>query len=315
MTIISENSDLVKQIKDRWPLESMLARLNINIPKKRKFKSPFRPDNHPSCEIFDETIRDRSTGESFDSIECFALVNGIGNSEAIRRLAAELPGREAHQPRPAAKRKELVIPKLSYSPEKAGALAKLRGVTREGVDFAATSMGALGFAQVLGFDCWILTDGKTIAEARRMDGEKFPSIGNLGERKSHTLAGSSKSSPIGIRPQYGAKALKKLPLLLVEGGPDYLAACSILWDHERYQPAAMLGSGQAIHADALPHFRERQVLILSHDDDAGVQGAKKWARQLAQEGATPRIRKMVGGDLNDLLVARGAATVIKELLS
>ena len=39
----------VDSIKDRWPLASMLARLNITVPTRGKFHSPFRADNTPSC--------------------------------------------------------------------------------------------------------------------------------------------------------------------------------------------------------------------------------------------------------------------------
>lgn len=302
---------IIEQIKARWPLAAMLARCGIDVPAKGKFRSPFRLDNTPSCEIYGETIKDRSTGETWDVIAIFAEHHKIGNNEAVKQLAAELPNRA---PRKAPKKRELVIPALSYCPQKAEALAKLRGFTREGVDFAATTACSLGFAEVLGYDCWLLRDGINIAEARRMDGKPFPAVGSLGERKSHTLAGSTKSFPIGLNPLHGAKALNKLPVLLVEGGPDYLAACSILWDSETYVPAAMLGSGLGIHPLALPLFARRDVLILAHDDDSGLDGAKRWARQLAHEGATPRIRKLVGGDLNDLLVRDGIEVIKKGVI-
>jgi hypothetical protein len=98
-----------------------------------------------------ETIKDWSTGKPYDSIDVFAEHKGISNNEAIRQLAAELPDRQS---KPAPKKRELVIPALSYSKEQAEALAKLRGISREGVDFAASTVGSLGFGRVLGYDCF-----------------------------------------------------------------------------------------------------------------------------------------------------------------
>jgi hypothetical protein len=78
----------------------------------------------------------------------------------------------------------------------------------------------------------------------------------------------------------------------------------------------MLGAKMLIPEQDLPAFAGRDVLILAHDDEsnAGVDGAKQRAMQLAKAGAKSRIRKMIGGDLNDLLKAKGAETIIKELL-
>jgi hypothetical protein len=84
----------VDQIKARWPLASMLARCNIQVSPRGKFPSPFRPDQTPSCEIYGETIKDRSTGDTFDAIAIYAEHKGLSNSDAIKALAAELPGRQ-----------------------------------------------------------------------------------------------------------------------------------------------------------------------------------------------------------------------------
>jgi len=296
----------VDQILQRWPLASMLARCNITVPARGKFCSPFRPDNAPSYEIYGETIKDRSTGETFDVIAIFAEHKSISNSEAIRQLADELPGRE---PKEKPKVHKLVIPQLGYSITEAERLAELRGLSVEGVDFAGF-LGTLGFGNVAGFPCWILTDGdKRIAEARRMDGEKFPAIGTLGERKSHTLRGSCKSWPLGMNPP-GVSVPPGLPVWLVEGGPDYLAACDVLMSSAReFLPVAMMGAGQSIHAVALPWFKGREVKILAHPDDAGLAAAKNWHKQLASIGARTRAIQLNGGDLNDLVKLHGAEAV------
>ena len=102
-------------------------------------------------------------------------------------------------------------------------LATLRHIQAESV-CAATFLGTLFFGSVCGFPSWILSDPRRLAaEARRMDGKPFPASGNIGERKAHTLKGSVKNWPVGLvvtahPPEDDA------PFLVVEGGPDYLAA-------------------------------------------------------------------------------------------
>ena len=302
----------VDQILERWPIRSMAARLSLNIPERGKVRSPFRPDETPSCELYGKSIKDRTSGESFDSIECFAQIKGLSNTEAIKQLAAELPGR-APKPEPV-KKQPMQLPTLSYSQGQAQAVAKLRGLGEASAEMPGAVYGTLGFGKVCGFDCWVLTDGgNRIAEARRMDGEKFPAVGDLGERKSHTLKGSCKSWPLGISPKVTVPAA--FPVVLVEGGPDYLAACELAFYSKReFLPVAMLGAGQSIHADALAFFKGREVLILAHPDDAGLIAAKRWAAQLKQARATPQAEQLDGGDLNDLVKLHGGqpvATLLK----
>jgi hypothetical protein len=301
----------VDQILQRWPLAAMLARCNISVPAKGKFCSPFRPDATPSCEIYGETIRDRSTGETFDAIAIFAEAHKLSNSGAIKQLAAELPGRDPQRPK--SEPHKLSIPPLHYSTPEVEELAKLRGISAVGIEFAGLSLGALGFGTVAGLQCWVLSDSGRVAEARRMDGGMFPAIGTLGERKSHTLRGSCKSWPIGISPRFIVP--KGLPVVLVEGGPDYLAACDVMSQARRdFLPVAMLGSGQAIHPEALPFFKGREVTILAHPDTAGHEAAKRWSAQLTKAGATVSALQLEGGDLNDIVRLHGAHTIAREVL-
>jgi hypothetical protein len=56
-------------------------------------------------------------------------------------------------------------------------------------------------------------------------------MASLGERKSHSLRGSSKQWPVGLLPPGFEKPWLKehvRKILLVEGGPDYLAACQLI---------------------------------------------------------------------------------------
>jgi len=290
----------------------MLARLSIAVPTRGKFTSPFRADSKPSCEILGSKIRDWTTGQNFDAIACYAEAKGLSNSDAISALAAELPGR-APKP-PAQEKRDLVIPTLRWNHDEAGTLATLRGIGIEGIHMAGAILGTLGFAEISGFPCWILADGsRKIAEARRMDGQPFPAAGTLGERKSHTLRGSCKSWPLGTAPTR-VTVPDKSPVVLVEGSPDYLAAADVAFHAEReFLPVSMLGAGQSIHTAALGFFTGRDVLILGHPDQAGLDSAKRWARQLGEAGAKVSARQLDGGDLNDLVKLHGAKAVATML--
>lgn len=312
----------VDKILDRWPLRTMCARLKIELPERDgvKFPSPFRPDRNPSCSIIHGKVRDWSTAENFDAIDLFAKARGITNAEAIKLLAAECGGYDAKQEaRPPAKpgpvKQQLVLPELHYDKELALQVSTLRKLSPYGPQIAGASLGCLGFGTVCGFDSWVLTDaaGK-IAEARRMDGQPFPPIGSLRERKAHALGGSTKSWPLGIMPPKLKAIPSDMPVVLVEGGPDYISGCDLL-PHAKHEflPVAMLGTGATISYDALPLFRGREVMILAHPGKAGLDAGTRWRSQLHNAGGNPELRQLEAGDLNDLVSEHGAGAVAEDL--
>lgn len=308
-------TSLVEEILRQWPLRKMCERVGIVLPERGKFCSPFRKDKKPSCEIFDDKIRDRTMGKSYDSIQVFAEIKGLTNPEAIKQLALELHGGCRRPPKSAPVKRELVLPDLSYDTTLGNQLAVLRKLSPMGPTIAGVTLGCLGFGSVFGHLSWILTDsaGK-IAEARRMDGKVFPAAGTLSERKAHTLRGSCKSWPLGIMPPRFDALPPEIPVVLVEGGPDYLAACDVLsFAKTDFLPVAMLGAGTAINASSLAFFAGRAVRVMAHPDEAGLTGAKRWAEQLRQAKATPSLSQLEGGDLNELVADHGAERVAAEL--
>ena len=291
----------------------MLARLGIDTPPRGKFPSPFRPDNNPSCEIYKDMVHDWSTGKYYDSIAVFAEMKGLSNSDAIKQLAAELPGRVPKIPE---KQHTLEIPPLHFDAEKAKVVAKSRGLSPLSTEVAGVTLGTMGFANVGGYPCWLLSDGSNhVAEARRIDSKVFPAYKGLGERKGHTLRGSKKSWPVGLKPRKGRIA-DDHKIVLVEGGPDYLAACDLFAVTDReFLPVAMLGAMRcSIHPDALRIMKGREVLILAHPDLAGIDAAKDWRSQLLDAGAKVCLKQLSGGDLNDLVAREGAEVIAKEVL-
>lgn len=253
---------------------------------------PWREDRKPSFSIFDGGRRwkDHSTGESGDVVDFVARAKGLSVKDAIdwvrertgiNHLDPPPPGRPS-QP----VGRNLQLPELSAGgPAERQLVADARRIRPYAVEVAA-ELGVLRFGEVCGYPCWVLVDEGRIAEARRLDGQPFPAVGSLGERKAHTLAGSCKSWPLG------ASLLREqasVAVLLVEGGPDYLAAFHFLVKRKRIGlvPVAMLGRSNRIAAEALGLFHDRRVRICPHDDPdgGGLDAARRWAAQLAGVGA------------------------------
>lgn len=306
---------VVDQILARWPLRAMCARLNIELPDRDgvKFSSPFRHDDNPSCEVYQETIRDRTRGETFDSINVFAKVKWLSNTEAIAKLAAELPGHLPAPPASTGVRGSLLMPETFQCIDRCRTLAAVRKLQPEVVQAVCYSIGAVRFARICGVACWVITDGDGhVAEARRLDGMDFPAYGDLAQRKAHTIRGSQKSWPVGMTPRDYPSA--GLPVVLGEGGPDYLALWAVAFEAApAFLPSVMLGASTRINDAALPLFTGRMVTIVAHPDTAGINAASVWARQLSPFAADVSVKQLVGGDVNDLVSAMGAAAVGREI--
>ena len=281
----------LEALKRRILIPEVWQRLGFAGTPATTCRCPWREDHKPSFSIHDEGRRwkDFSTDEGGDVIDFIARACGIDLAEATRRFIAMdgAPATVATQtrPRPAPTTSELRLPALrSATAAELRAVAESRRIDTEAV-ILAHGLGTLRFGDVCGSPCWILTDdaGK-IAEARRVDRKPFPPIGTLPERKPHTLRGSRKPWPVGVA------VLREMPevrtLLLVEGGPDYLAALHFANRHERWNvlPIAMLGrgAGAAIDAEALRLMAGRRVRIYPHADadGGGMISAQKWAAQL-----------------------------------
>ena len=265
---------------------------------------------------------DFGTSEGGDAIDFIAAACAVDKPEATRRFV-EMANGAACLPSfiPFSKSPTLPVSsssKLRLPPLRKGSLAEIEAVARSrGVSPAAVSLaqslGTLAFAEVCGFSCWVLLDSaKRIAEARRIDRKPFPAVGELGERKAHTLRGSAKNWPAGVA------VLKTLPhfraLMLVEGGPDYLAALHFCLERDVHDvlPIAMLGrsAGARLDAEALHLLRGRRLRIYPHHDPdgGGLASAEGWAEQLCAVGCEVDLYPFAGlhttsgdavNDLND----------------
>jgi hypothetical protein len=134
---------------------------------------------------------------------------------------------------------------------------------------AAQEHGLLYFGQYKDEDCWFITDShRANCQARKINGQPW------GDLKALTLAGSWASWPVGI-------THAKRDILLVEGGPDLLAAFAYVEQfNPDVEPVCLFGASQNIHPISLPLFLGKSVLICPHNDNAGEIALQNWTKAL-----------------------------------
>jgi hypothetical protein len=291
----------INEAKARLPLPRLLGVLGMEAHAKKSAKCPFHEDGNASFSVYEKPKGWRfkchagcGEGEG-DEIDFLRIHGGCGKEEAQRRFremalgtaapAQTLPPK-ASTPAP----RQLVLPEDLSEGTRADweQVAKVRNLSVFAVGWAA-EQGTIRFGTVCGFRCWILTDKRGLcAEARRMCGARFPALGELPERKAHTLRGSCKGWPVGLVVR-DANLLGDVHwMALVEGGPDYLAALHFaLEGGANFLPVAMLGAGVSIHPEALPMFGGKRVRIFAHNDEKGqgIEAARKWGKELKRAGA------------------------------
>ena len=286
-------------LKPRLPIPEAWQRLGLPGQPAASCRSPFREDRKPSFSIYNDGLRwkDQATGDGGDVIDFIAHACHLDKAEAIRRFLSMLDLSIPHHttfPKPSNRHTEASGPFLPAlhrgTVAEIEAVAAMRGLRPDAISLAQ-SLGTLGFGKVSGQACWVLTDReRRIAEARRVDGRLFPAQYGLIERKAHTLRGSCKAWPVGVAVLHELPAFRAL--MLVEGGPDYLAALHFLCAAEVWDvlPVAMLGrsTGSRIDPAALELMKGRRVRIYPHADadGGGATGARRWAAQLQAQGCT-----------------------------
>lgn len=305
--------------KSRSELDAAKERLRIpelwrilNLPGEPpardgvKFSSPLRPDANPSCSFYSDCqrMRDWSAAKNYDAVDFLGEALGLKNGEAIRRFIEIAHGRPIsvdYSPVLAEAKPKPERPVLSgfrkASRSELQRIAESRKIDPSAVELAQ-DFGTLRVGEVSGFESWVLLDESGFcAEARRISRKPYPAIITekikLGERKAHTLRGSRKDWPVGLLP---AKEYRQSvsTFLLVEGGPDYLAALHFMLLQKRtgILPVAILGRGQGLglkglHPEAVEHLRGRRVRMVPHNDPDGGSylSAIRWAKQLRSVGA------------------------------
>jgi hypothetical protein len=255
------------EAKDRIRIPDLWREFGYHGEPKKQCRCPFHEDRSPSFSVFDDGKRWKchaGCGEG-SVIDFLATAKGISDEDACHEILRRAEGDREPAREERAKRETAVLdlstripwlPWNSQHEELAQRVADSRGLRIASVKLASAWFDTVAFGHVCDHDCWILSDAsRKGAEARRIDGRPFPAIGTLGERKSHTLRGSNKSWPVGLlSTSFDARLLRKHShnILLLEGGPDYLAGCQLLVGRDPYTflPVTMLGASQNIAAEA-----------------------------------------------------------------
>jgi hypothetical protein len=244
-------------------------------------------------------------------------LHGLSSGEAMRELSSNgndaNGGHQASAAPPQAERKRVTkIPRaLPWDRDMAQRVADSRGLHITAVEFGFLWLKTIAFCYFYDVECWMLGDrSRRCVEARRIDREKFPASSNCPERKAHTFSDSDKSWPVGILPSGFEEEWLKInvhKILLVEGGPDYLAACQLIAaQDENVLPVAILGASvNHIADDALVYFAQRETTIVAHPGDVGRAAGACWAKQIQHAGGRVRIFNLnqSKGDLCDIVAA------------
>ena len=231
--------------KDKLTIHDVWSKLNLPGESSRLCSAPWREDKKPSLSI----SRDGRLWNDFGSelggdAVCFIeAALGLTRKEACYKLI-ELAGGNVHSsPAPAKRvqrrvgsykrREKIDLPECAEgSAAQRKRLAMLRGLRLEAVELAI-ELGLLRFCKWYGVDAWLIADDSGInAQVRRLDGAL------LGKVKAMTLPNSRAKWPIGV-PARGSN------IILVEGGPDLLAACQICVESSfKVSPVCMFGRGR-----------------------------------------------------------------------
>lgn len=345
----------VSAIRERACLPDLCARIGIEMKRsgQNQWKGlcPFHQEKSPSFSV--RLAKDGwvyhcfGCGAGGDAIAFWQEHQGIDFPTALEQLGAMLgvgPTAGGWQPsyRRVARREDPPqerdlareeMPVLRrFSDASCEELARLRGVSPAAVRLAG-DLGMLGGC-LMGIStnpeiklCW----GKTLdqegrkgclrtgavrtwvvadaslrnAQARRMDGREW---GRDGKIKAWTIGSSSWPLMSNNVPQCDT-------VLMVEGGPDILAACHLmLADGVKWGIVALLGASVRLRPDALNCLTGKRVIIIPHCDkvdpktgkQAGFEAARRWAQQMKDHGMGIRPEEWrlpyvapATGDLND----------------
>lgn len=156
-------------------------------------------------------------------------------------------------------------------------------------------------------DCWLITDrSRNVAEYRRIDGSKF-ALSDGREIKAWSTRG--KNWPVGC-----SAMGDRMKVLMVEGGPDFLAAVAFLLRWGVFYEVAvvsMLGTSNRIRESALGFFKGRRVRIAMDADEVkpdgkrpGLEAAARWTEQLTAAGAVVQAVDLSGVEMPDGAMAK-----------
>lgn len=289
-----------------------------NLPGKpgKSCKAPHRKDRSPSFSVYEDgrRFKDFGTGENGDVINFISLIKGIPEAQAYKDLF-NLAGAGSNIPKLPLKLKDKEKTQSEYfnyyqnlrrgTTYEMYELAELRGIGFNGIKLAH-DRGHLRFTSSKAGIIWALADLRgSFRQDRLLSGKKIR-LKNGESVKTRTLG--KLSEPLGINDISSFQCV-----LIVEGGPDFLAANFLISQtrkEELYGVIGMLGAHQILTSKQVELLRGKRVRIFPHMDEAGLKGAKNWQSALLLEGVDSDIYDFdsitrddgqLVTDLNDLL--------------
>lgn len=299
----------------------LMHHLGLSDYAKASVRSPFRNDKKASWGIFEGAngwrFKDHGIDQNGDEISLLALHLNIDERENFHLLVQVYAAINLYcDPTPVMATTGSPQRTVSERPDPSGLakgtedqikrLSQLRMISVEALSGASLA-GTLLFGQWHDHEVYGVSDQTNrIREIRRLDGENFPAVNDIPERKSHAIKNSDKSWPVGV-----IEASVKPNIILAEGLPDFLAAYDLINQEGKsaeWSQAGMLSANASISEEALPYFKGKRVLIFPHADDSGVgtAAAIKWRAQLqdvAQQIVifdSSAAKKLTGGKVSDL---------------
>ena len=290
----------------------------LNLPGKpgKSCKAPHREDRSPSFSVYDEgrKFNDFGTGEKGDVVAFLSVVLGISNSDACKELL-KISSSQGPLPKIKTSRKSASLAKqreVNYYRQlrKGGRhelfeLAELRGIGFDGIKLTQ-ERGHLRFSLDKQGLIWSLADPCGIFRQDRMLSGKPIKLKNGDPVKARTLG--RLEHPLGLQEIERYKCV-----LVVEGGPDFLAANHLITltnDTRHYGVIGMLGASQGFTSEQAKMLEGKRIRIFPHMDAAGLKGAKVWDHSLRSHGVETDIYDFGDirteddkpvKDLNDLL--------------
>lgn len=273
-------------------------RINLDKLEQKRERGGKLEARCPACAELGE---DETGNHLFvmDSGKFGCIVKAGDNGKEHRRRIWQLVGdtatdtpRPSPAPRPACRRPARPLPPLQTpTRDTLDLIAKLRGWhTPEAVAGleVLVKRGQLFTGDIYDdgktWPAWVATDPtRANAQARKTDGGIWNGIGAKAKSlPSTTTTRVIGASCIGPRPQ----------VWITEGTPDLCAAPIVArlagLDLDQIAFVCITGAGNDIHADDLPHFTGKAVVIAMHHDadhGKGAVAAHRWAKQLYLAGA------------------------------
>jgi hypothetical protein len=280
----------LQEAKEVLSIHSLWSRLNLPGKASKSCIAPHRKDRNPSFSVYDNgrKFKDFGTNQSGDAIDFLQLVLGVGRTQACSEFLNLAKSSASARAKPRKRTaKNNVRPSLSLDSNLRKGLdwdlrklSDRRNIGIQGLQLA-TNRGFLRFGEGKLEGIWSLVDLDGVFRQDRLLNGELIAFKSGGRAKARTLG--TLSCPLGHQAVAGYRVL-----LLVEGGPDFLAAHHLISNTacpDEYGVVGMLGVGHRFNLDDMNAYNGKRIRIFPHMDASGISASIEWERALIRHGA------------------------------